>query len=127
MSASTTVSAIFVTDTPEQITEKIKYHAFSGGRATLKEHREKGGDLTVDVPYQYLNVFEFDDEKVKKIGEEFSSGRMTSAEIKNELVSVLVEFVRRHQEARKYVTDDVVHEYMKIRPLEFKYQTTKKK
>jgi tryptophanyl-tRNA synthetase len=127
MSASKESTAIFMTDTPEEIETKIKKFAFSGGKDTLKEHREKGGDLTVDVPYQYLNVFEFDDEKVSRIGEEFSSGRMGSGEIKKELILVLREFIKRHQEARKNITDDTVNEYMKIRPLEFKGKNQMKK
>jgi len=91
----------------------------------MKEHKEKGGDLKVDVPYQYLNVFEFDDEKVKYIAEEFGSGRMGSAQIKNELIKVLMEFIGVHQKARKDVTDEVVYEYMKIRPLEFRFKNQK--
>jgi len=91
----------------------------------MKEHREKGGNLEVDIPYQYLSVFEFDDEKVKWIGEEFKCGRMSSAGIKNEIIKVLVEFVGIHQEYRKDITDEVVYDYMKIRPLEFKYQIEK--
>ena len=42
MSASDPTSAIFVTDTPKQIKTKINKHAFSGGRDTEAEHREKG-------------------------------------------------------------------------------------
>ena len=42
MSASDPTSAIFVTDTPKQIKTKINRHAFSGGRDTEAEHREKG-------------------------------------------------------------------------------------
>jgi tryptophanyl-tRNA synthetase len=109
-----------MTDTPEEIETKINKYAFSGGRDTMKEHREKGGDLKVDVPYQYLNVFEFDDEKVRRIGEEFGSGRMGSAQIKKELIEVLKDFIGRQQGARKDITDEVVNEYMKIRPLEWK-------
>jgi len=120
MSASSAISAIFVTDKADEIKKKVNKYAFSGGRATLQEHQEKGGDLTVDVPYQYLQVFEFDDEKVKKIGEEFGSGRMSSGEIKQALIDVVTPLVLQHQEARKKVTDDIVKEYMKIRPLTFK-------
>jgi len=120
MSASTAVSAIFLTDTPDEIKKKINKYAFSGGRATLQEHQEKGGDLTVDVSYHYLQVFEFDDEKLKKVGEEFGSGRMSSGGIKQALVDCLTPLVVQHQEARKLVTDQVVMEYMKIRPLTFK-------
>jgi len=120
MSASDPTSAIFVTDTPEDINNKVRQHAFSGGRDTKAEHHALGGDLTVDVPYQYLCVFEFDDEKLNHIGKEFSSGRMLSGEIKKELVDVLVPLVKKQQEARKLITDEMVYKYMEIRPLQFK-------
>ena len=42
MSASDPTSAIFVTDTAKQIKTKINKHAFSGGKDTEAEHREKG-------------------------------------------------------------------------------------
>ena len=42
MSASDPNSAIFVTDTAKQIKTKINKFAFSGGRATVEEHRERG-------------------------------------------------------------------------------------
>jgi len=45
---------------------------------------------------------------------------MFSGEIKKELVDVLVPLVLKHQTERKKVTDAVVADYMKIRPLEFK-------
>ena len=41
---------IFLTDTPEMIKNKITKNAFSGGRATLKEHKELGANLEIDVP-----------------------------------------------------------------------------
>ena len=37
-------------------------YAFSGGRETLEEHREKGGNADVDVAYQYLTFFMEDDQ-----------------------------------------------------------------
>jgi hypothetical protein len=42
MSASDANSAIFVTDTPKKIKDKINKHAFSGGQATVEEHRALG-------------------------------------------------------------------------------------
>lgn len=72
------------------------------------------------MSYQYLSVFEYDDEKLKKIADEFSSGRMSSGGIKQALIDVITPLILQHQEARKKVTDDVVKEYMKIRPLTFK-------
>lgn len=69
MSASNENSAIFMTDDAKKIAKKIKSHAFSGGRATQEEHQRLGGDVTVDVAYQYLSFFEDDDEKMKKLAE----------------------------------------------------------
>jgi tryptophanyl-tRNA synthetase len=34
----------------------------------LKEHKEKGANLEVDIPYHYLRFFLEDDEKLEKIG-----------------------------------------------------------
>jgi tryptophanyl-tRNA synthetase len=61
MSASDPNSSIFMSDTPNQIKNKINKHAFSGGKETEEEHRREGGDETVDVAYQYLSFFEEDD------------------------------------------------------------------
>lgn len=67
MSASNENSAIFMTDEPKKIHKKIRSHAFSGGRATQEEHQRLGGDVSVDVAYQYLGFFEDDDEKMEKL------------------------------------------------------------
>jgi tryptophanyl-tRNA synthetase len=67
MSASNENSAIFMTDEPKKIHKKIRSHAFSGGRATQEEHKRLGGDVGVDVAYQYLGFFEDDDEKMDKL------------------------------------------------------------
>lgn len=62
MSASDDNSAIFLSDSAKQIKTKVNKYAFSGGRETLEEHREKGGNADVDVAYQYLTFFMEDDE-----------------------------------------------------------------
>jgi len=117
MSASDEASAIFCTDSPKEISSKVKKYAFSGGRQTVEEHREKGGDLATDIPYQWLRFFLFDDEKLKHIGDEYQSGRMLSGEIKEELIKVLQPLVATHQAARSMVTDDIVRSFMTPRKL----------
>lgn len=67
MSASIDTSAIFMRDTPKQILNKVNKYAFSGGQITVEEHREKGGDTTKDVPYQYLTFFLEDDGEVSDV------------------------------------------------------------
>lgn len=62
MSASIDSSAIFLKDTPKQIKDKINKYAFSGGQVSAEEQREKGGDPSVDVSYQYLEFMMEDDE-----------------------------------------------------------------
>jgi hypothetical protein len=69
MSASDVNSSIYMSDTPNQIKNKINRHGFSGGRETEEEHRRLGGNPDVDVSYQYLSFFLEDDEELTQIGE----------------------------------------------------------
>lgn len=57
MSASVESSSILVRDNPKQILAKINKYAFSGGQETVEEHRKKGGNPNIDIPYQYLRFF----------------------------------------------------------------------
>ena len=76
MSASVASSAIYLTDTPKVVKDTINKHAFSGGRTTVEEHRKLGADLSVDIPYRWLQFFLDDDDELARIGEEYGSGRM---------------------------------------------------
>ena len=67
MSASDPTSSIYLTDTLDQIKQKINKYAFSGGRDTKEEHRKYGGNTEVDVSYQYLTFFLEDDAKLADI------------------------------------------------------------
>lgn len=123
MSASDANSAIFVSDTPAQIKSKVNKYAFSGGGATLEEHRTRGANLEVDVPWKYLNFFLEDDARLAQIGAEYGAGRMLTGEVKGELVTVLSDMVARHQAARAAVTDDVVEAFMAVRPMPWQQQS----
>ena len=46
---------------------QINKYAFSGGQATVEEHREKGGDCEVDISYRYLSFFLEDDDRLEEI------------------------------------------------------------
>jgi len=123
MSASVPASAIFMSDEPAVVRDKIVKHAFSGGRATLSEHRRLGGDCSVDVPYQYLSIFCFDDARLARIHDDYSSGRMLTGEIKEELIDVITPLLADHQRARAAVTDDVVDAFFSRRPIELRGRT----
>lgn len=121
MSASDPTSAIFVTDSPKLIRDKINKYAFSGGGATKEQHQQFGANLEVDVPVKYLNFFLEDDEELAHIKQEYGAGRMFTGDVKARLSSVLTALVERHREARLAVTDDVVRAFMAVRPMPHAY------
>jgi tryptophanyl-tRNA synthetase len=112
MSASDATTAIYVTDSAKQIKTKVNKYAFSGGRDTVEEHRALGANLSVDIAWKWLNFFMKDDARLAQIGAEYAAGRMLSGEIKAELITVLSELVRVHQERRAAVTEEEVDVFM---------------
>ena len=92
---------IYTTDTSEEVKEKINKYAFSGGKDTIKEHREKGGNPDIDVSYQWLTFFEEDDKKLKTIYNDYKSGKLLSGELKKILIDKLNAFLKKHQEKRE--------------------------
>ena len=110
MSASDEKSTIYTTDSPEIVKKKINKYAFSGGQSDIDEHRKIGGNPDIDVSYQYLRIFfERDDSKLKKIYDDYKSGKMLTGELKAILIEKINEFLLVHQqkreEARKNIDD----------------------
>jgi tryptophanyl-tRNA synthetase len=120
MSASDANSAIFMSDTPKQIKNKINTKAFSGGQETLELHREKGGNPDIDVPYQYIGYFEDDDDKLKKLAEDYRKGELLTGEMKKECIDTMTVYVKKYQESRAKVTDEMLDEFLRPRKLEWK-------
>lgn len=117
MSSSDPNSSIFMTDTPAQIKNKINKYAFSGGGASVEEHREKGGDCNVDISYQYLRFFLEDDVRLEQLRAGYTSGQILTGDLKKELISCLQKVVAEHQQNRKLVTDEVVRAFTATRDL----------
>ncbi|PIA65590.1 hypothetical protein AQUCO_00100825v1 [Aquilegia coerulea] len=117
MSASDPNSAIYVTDSKNDIKKKINRHAFSGGQDSLENQRKYGANLEVDIPVKYLSFFLEDDAELEHIKKEYGAGRMLTGEVKSRLIEVLTEMVMRHREARSAVTDEMVDAFMAVRPL----------
>lgn len=101
MSASEAETAVYTTDTQEEVKKKIMNYAFSGGRETVKEHREKGGNPDVDVSYQWLTYFEEDDKKLEKIYHDYKTGNLLTGELKQILIDKLNMFLKYHQVERE--------------------------
>lgn len=118
MSASDSNSAIYLDDTPKKIEKKIK-RCFTGGGATLEEHKEHGANLAVDVPYQWLRFFMEDDARLAEIARDYGGGKMLTGEIKKELIELVKPIVKAHQERRALVTEELIDQFMAVRPLDF--------
>lgn len=121
MSASDPNSSIFLTDTDKQIKNKINKYAFSGGGATVEEHKEKGGNCDVDVSYQYLTFFMEDDERLAQIKKDYTSGELLTGYLKKELIEILQKIVGEHRQRRAQVTDEVMKQFMTPRKLNYQY------
>jgi len=99
---------IWLSDSPKEVENKIKKYAFSGGRDTIEEHREKGGNPDVDVSFQYLKFFfEPDDTKLEKIYNDYKSGRMLTSELKKLTIEKINAFLKEHQAKREKARKDV--------------------
>jgi tryptophanyl-tRNA synthetase len=103
MSKSRPTSAIFLLEDEKSIGRKIK-KAFSGGGATLEEHRKKGANLEVDVCYKILRVIDRSKE-FEKVVEEYKSGRMLSGEFKQYTFQTLLNFMKDFKEKFLYFQD----------------------
>ncbi len=100
--SSTSQDSIFTTDTPKEVENKIKKYAFSGGQATLEQHRKKGGNPDIDVSYQYLRMFfEPDDKKLFKIRNDYLSGKLLTSDLKEILIEKINKFLKTHQQKRE--------------------------
>ena len=102
MSSSDETSYIALSDSPQEAERKVKKYAFSGGQATLEEHRTKGGNPDVDVAFQMLKYgLEEDDAKLQQIYKNYRSGKLLSGELKQILIDKLTKFLENHQKNRK--------------------------
>jgi tryptophanyl-tRNA synthetase len=113
MSSSNENSYIAMTDTEEEVKRKINKYAFSGGQATIEEHRKKGGNPDIDVSYQYLKMFfEPDDKKLKQIHDDYKSGKLLTGELKAILIEKINKFLKEHQKKRELAKKEV-HKFIK--------------
>ena len=112
MSSSDSSKAILLTDSPSEVKKKINKYAFSGGQETLEEHRKLGGNPDIDVSYLWLQYFEEDDAKLKKVYDDYKSGKLLSGELKALLITKINEFLAEHQirrEAAKSRLDEFIY------------------
>ena len=98
MSASVINSFISMTDSAEEVKNKINKYAFSGGQTTLEEHRKKGGNPDIDVCFQYLRMFfEPNDKKLAEIYEDYKSGKLSTGDLKKYTIDKINTILKEHQ------------------------------
>ncbi len=74
-------NAIFYHDNDQIISKKIG-KAFSGGRASIEEHRKHGGDPDVDVSCMYLRSYYLSHKESEKLFADYRAGKILSGEVK---------------------------------------------
>ncbi len=101
MSASDPNSAIFTTDTPEQIEKKVM-NAFTGQQPTAKLQKELGGNPDIcNICQYYYFLFEQDDKKLMEIFEGERNGTLLAGEHKADLSERIKNFISDHQKKRE--------------------------
>ncbi len=106
MSSSKQETTINLSDDDKTVRNKVYRYAFSGGQATKEEHRKKGGDPDVDVPFQWLYMFfEPDDKRMEQIRTEYKSGRMLTGDLKDIMIEKVTTFLNQHRQRREKAGD----------------------
>lgn len=104
-------ATLFLDMNSKAIVNTIKKHAFSGGKSTLEDHRKFGGDINIDICYQYLTYFLEDDDKLYEVAQKYSNGEMTSGEIKQLTAKIIADIIEEHQKIKNSLTADDVKEF----------------
>ena len=111
MSSSKPETTIFLDDSIPDMEKKVK-RAFSGGQATVEEHRRLGGDCDTDVAFQYLlSFFEPNDVALEEIRRDYSSGRMLAGEIKQICIDRASEWLNELSEKRQSI-EGKINDYL---------------
>jgi len=101
MSSSLENTTIYSVDDAKTVKNKINKYAFSGGQVSVDDHRKMGGNPDIDVSYQWLLFFEENDDKVKKIREDYESGSLLTGELKAILIEKMNTILKEHQRKRE--------------------------
>jgi tryptophanyl-tRNA synthetase len=108
--SSSGATTILLSDSPQLIRKKIN-KAFSGGRATLAEHRRLGAELSVDVPLRYLHCFSglvdagLD---LDEVDTQYAQGELLSGDVKQLCAKVVSAVLQQHLSVRATVSDEDV-------------------
>ncbi len=101
MSSSKPETAIFLTDSDEEVKKKIS-SAKTGGGKTLEEHKKYGGKPEECVIYEmFLYHLILDDKELSKIYEECKKGELTCGKCKKLAYELIINFLKELREKRE--------------------------
>ncbi|MFQ6051749.1 MAG: tryptophan--tRNA ligase [Candidatus Hydrothermarchaeota archaeon] len=107
MSSSDPKSAIFLTDTEEEVIKKI-WEAKTGGRETTQRQKELGGIPEECMIYElYLYHLVEDDNRLREIYEECKAGSILCGDCKDRAFNLIIDFLNRHKERREQAKNKV--------------------
>ena len=99
MSASEPDTAIFLDDSESEIKRKIN-KSFTGGKDTLKEQKEKGGNLAICKVYEILMFHDPSDKSPKKLAKMCKQG-VPCKNCKDICTEFLTKMLKKHQNKLK--------------------------
>ena len=110
MSSSDPMSAVYTTDTPKAAKKKVMA-AFTGGRDTAQEQREKGANPDICAVFKYYNfLFMPDDKELADLEQKCRGGDILCGECKQILAPRMIEFLENHQ-AKREEAKERLHEF----------------
>ena len=105
MNAHEPETAIFTTDQPELVKQKI-WKAFTGGKGTVAEQKKEGADPEICTIFQFFTyLFESDDKKLSDRSTRCRAGQTLCGDCKRELTERVNKFLAEHQKKREKARD----------------------
>jgi tryptophanyl-tRNA synthetase len=123
-------NGIFLNESEKEIKRKIM-SAFSGGQASVEEHRKLGGNPDVDMAFFYLKSYFLGKKEAEELAKDYRSGKVLSGEMKNMLFDRMAERIARLKDAYAKVSEKdmeksiMVDEGIDLRALMSKYDIFK--
>ena len=100
MSSSEPDTAIFLDDKPEEVKRKIS-KSFTGGRDTIEEQKEKGGNPNVCKIYELYKFHHSDSKFVENTYKQCKAGNLMCGDDKKTCIKFINEFLDKHQKKVK--------------------------
>jgi tryptophanyl-tRNA synthetase len=80
----------------------------------MEEHKKKGGNPEIDVSFQYLkHFFEESDERLNQLEKDYTSGKISTGEMKLYTIEKINQFLKEHQKRRESAKSKISNYFLK--------------